>query len=365
MEKIKNIEFLRVVGCLAIVLLHLFLKSMLGSFQDVGLYRQMYEFTSYGSKAVDLFFIISGLFFAYTINTDQSFSEFVKKKLVRLYPVFLCIIVLYFIFSLFGTMKFALEDNILTLLLLNGTAIVIKSGNAQHVWYVSAMFWVILLYFYLLKCFDKKIVNLLVSLVILFSYSFLIHTQNGGIGGIHNTYYNFINLGLLRALGGIGIGYFIGEWYKSNVDKIKSWNPNIYSVIVLSLLEIIILYFIITNFLFHSFKYNNQFIYIVLYASIIILFLIKKGIFSKMLDYNIWRSMAKYTYSIYLIHFPILSHLRFGLWKHNPEIIYEYPMLNVIAAIFIVIVAGILCYHFVEKPCLEYYRKRKAENITN
>lgn len=32
MEKIKNIEFLRVVGCLAIVLLHLFLKSMLGSF---------------------------------------------------------------------------------------------------------------------------------------------------------------------------------------------------------------------------------------------------------------------------------------------------------------------------------------------
>ena len=68
MEKIKNIEFLRVIGCIAVVFLHLFhseggLNNIFGNI----CYQHLYLITSNGQKAVDLFFILSGCLFALTI----------------------------------------------------------------------------------------------------------------------------------------------------------------------------------------------------------------------------------------------------------------------------------------------------------
>ena len=82
MQKFKNIEFLRVIGCLAIVLLHLFNKARLfGLFPDIDLYRHFMSMTSSGQKAVDLFFIISGFFFVYKLDVTQSLWNFIKKKM--------------------------------------------------------------------------------------------------------------------------------------------------------------------------------------------------------------------------------------------------------------------------------------------
>ena len=116
MGKIKNLEFLRVIGCLAIVLLHLFKSYNLGMFKDISFYSDiMAQFTGNGQKAVELFFILSGFFFAFKLNTSASLSEFIKKKVKRFYPVLIACIILSGIITLFGILKFDLYSNFLVL----------------------------------------------------------------------------------------------------------------------------------------------------------------------------------------------------------------------------------------------------------
>ena len=86
-DKIKNIEFLRVIGCIAIVLYHLCAKRLGVIFDDISLYDNFYNMTINGNKAVDLFFILSGVFFAIKLDVTKSLWEFLKNKLIRLYPV--------------------------------------------------------------------------------------------------------------------------------------------------------------------------------------------------------------------------------------------------------------------------------------
>ena len=103
MEKFKNIECLRIIGCIAIVLLHIF-HSNGGLYELFGniTYGQLYFNTSNGQKAVDLFFILSGLFFTLKIAPPpkmQSLYDFIKKKVLRLWPVLMWVILLYFVAS--------------------------------------------------------------------------------------------------------------------------------------------------------------------------------------------------------------------------------------------------------------------------
>ena len=62
LEKIKNIEFLRVIGCIAVVLYHTFFSGGLHSmFPYIWKYNELWIMTSNGQKAVDLFFILSDI----------------------------------------------------------------------------------------------------------------------------------------------------------------------------------------------------------------------------------------------------------------------------------------------------------------
>ena len=98
MQKIKNIEFLRVIGCLAVVCLHLFNNARLhGLFDDITLYDKLFTMTRNGQKAVDLFFILSGFFFAWKLNIAETCLNFIKHKLIRLYPLLVFAILLSFI----------------------------------------------------------------------------------------------------------------------------------------------------------------------------------------------------------------------------------------------------------------------------
>ena len=106
--KLKNIEFIRIIGCIAIILFHL-------------LYNSDLEITKNGNKAVDLFFIISGFFFIYKINLNISLFQFVKHKLIRLYPVILFAFLIVFILSLFGIFHINFYNEIFLLLGLTGT----------------------------------------------------------------------------------------------------------------------------------------------------------------------------------------------------------------------------------------------------
>ncbi len=364
-EKIKNLEFLRIIGCIAIVLLHLFNQATFYTlFPDIEIYNKFRQMTANGQIAVDLFFILSGFFFIYNYTSGKTAAEFIKKKIIRLYPVLIFIIILYFAASLTGVLKFKYYDNLLTIFCLNGIGLTLKYDNVCVFWYCSAMLWVMLFYKCLIDSYNYKTVNLIIAVISIFAYIFVIHVHNGSIYGHFDTYYAFFNIGIMRAVAGMGVGYFIGGWYKNNLISIKNLKFNLFQKILISFTEFICIYFIINNLIFHKLKFQNKIIFIAVFTITIILFLIKQGIFSKLLDNKLCIVFSKYTYSVYMVHLFIYQVLKGSIWKYYPEFVYVYPIVNIIIPLFLTIILGAVTYHFIEIPFARLLNNYKFSNIT-
>lgn len=361
MEKIKNIEFLRLVGCIAIILLHIFAyNNFANHIPDASFYKHMKIMTHDGQKAVELFFILSGCFFAITFNKTLSIWDFIKKKLIRLYPVLIFVMLLYFVLSLFHIVKFDLYNNIMCLFGLNGTYLTLRYGNIGVFWYVSIMFWVLLLYHYILKNYDKKHVKLFAFLSVFFCYGFLIHAKDGKINNIAQTFDYIYHVGTLRGLGGISCGYLIGDWFKNNIEHINNFIPSINQKLFITLAEFICLYFIINNLMLHGLKYCNDVIFVVTFTVIIVLFLIKKGFISQWLDKEIFSKLSKYVYSLYMTHKLIIEIYNQTLWK-NYDFVHYHPLLNIFATLIPMLILGILTYHLIEKPCAKFLKRNSQQ----
>lgn len=368
MKKFRNIEFLRIIGCLAIIVFHLFSTNRLGIMYHTEWFKYISEITREGRKAVDMFFILSGFFFAWKFDPRIRIIDFIKNKLIRLYPVLLFLIIVSFFVSLTKVIKWNFYDNLFLFFGLNGTSLVTKHAGQVHIatfWYVSAMLWVMLFYYCIMKYFDRKHVNLFLAVVVFISYSILVHETKGSLGGIGVPKNAILNLGILRALGGIGIGCLIAEWYKDNLEQINNVCLSKGMKIAVTVLEFCSVFFIVNNLIFHKLKYENKLLYIIVFAICLVLFLFKKGYISRFLDNSVIGSVceyfSKYTYSIYMVHMFIYHVLANAVWRQRPKICLNHPVLSVMTILLLVIFSGVLVYHLVEKPAAEFLKKSKFD----
>lgn len=371
MQKVKSIEFLRVIACLAIILFHLFSMDRLGSlYGDTKWFHHLNNMTCDGGKAVDLFFILSGFFFAWKFKPEINLQQFIKSKIIRLWPVMIFVILLSLFVSLTtGVIGWNLYDNLLVLVGLNGTGLVLKHTGATHVasfWYVSSMLWVMIFYHYIIRHFDKKYVNLSIACIVFLSYTFLIQSTHGTLNGIDMACSNVFNNGMLRALGGIGVGYLVAEWYVTNVDYIKNKIFSLKNSLIITLLELCCVYFIVNNLLLHYFKYPNKLIYILAFTFCLILFLFNKGYISRLLNDtklgDIFVFYGKYTYSIYIVHLFIYHILKNAVWNYSPQFCLNHPCLTILYTLTLVITSGVFLYHFVEQPCIAYFKQKVSKS---
>ena len=359
MQKLKNIEFLRVVGCLTIVLLHFFGRSAFGGFAKYNPFFKDLPFgCSYAAKAVDLFFILSGFFLVLTTDFSGNLWEFIKKKLIRFYPVTIFTLLGFFVMTRFCRLKFLYCENFLTLCNITGTPLSLSYGNLSGYWYISNMFWIFLFIFFCRKNFSKKSIDLCIALLSFFSYAFIIQKQNGIINGNLNAY-GIVNVGLMRGLGGIGIGYLIGEWYKSSAEKLHSLNLPVYVKLLLTIVEGYSIFFIISRMMFSKPEFRNEIVFIAVFVIIILCFLLKQGYISRLLDCDIWVKLSMYTFSIYLTHFLVLAALFFFLWvpKNCRAFALAHPLSAVIISIAAALAFGVLTYHCVERPAAKYLKR--------
>lgn len=221
--------------------------------------------------------------------------------------------------------------------------------------------WVLVLYYYLLKNFAKKNVNLFIACSIFFSYTILIQFKNGLVGGTYQTFHSVVNFGLLRALGGIGIGYFIGEWLKENYSNIVNYKiSNIYQKLIMTVAEFCCLFFMINNlFLRHS-KFN-QIIFILDFAALIVLFLLKRGYISQFFENSklsdIFERAAKYTYSFYMTHYFVIVFLENTIIKNYYDFFNSHLYITIAMNLTAIFIAGYFTYNVVEKPCANYLKK--------
>ena len=363
-KKFLNLEVLRIIGCISIVFIHLFSHQLLDAVDKVEIYAKLARLNSSGRMAVEMFFIISGLLFSIKLDLNQSILDFVKKKLIRLYPVLVFVVFASAIICALGLIEFSIFDDLLALFLLNGTGLVLRIVNTTGPFrYVSAMLWTMLLFMYLLKNFEKKYVDLMIVLLIFFSYTFIIHALNGRMYGPVFTYYNFINIGMLRAFGGIGLGYLIGEWYKIYSEKIEHAMVSTKTKILITLSEFACLFFIVYNLLLHDIKFDNRIIFVIVFAITIMLFISKKGFISKFLDNKVFSKISKYTYSIYMTHLLTIMALSGSLWKNCQTFVYEHPVSNIATTLLLVTTFGIFTYHVIEVPSAKFLRKKFLKKV--
>ena len=102
----------------------------------------------------------------------------------------------------------------------------------------------------------------------------------------------------------------------------------------------------------------NKLIFVIVFAVTMILLLCKKGIISRFLDKNIFVSLGKYTYSIYMLHLLILGLNKNLIWAKHLCWVHIHPVINLVILLTSMLLAGVLTYHFVEKPAAEYMNKK-------
>lgn len=355
MQKIKNIEFLRCILMFGIVLLHIFSthKWSFGKlYPDISMYHLLKDCFCHGNIGVEGFFIISGFFLVLTFKNTTNIIDFIKKKYIRLSPVILFSTILCLIGLCLHTMHFKLIPNVLTIFLLNNFGWCWCAGSNPVLWYTSALFFGLLVYFCILKYFPVKYKSLLFSLLIIISYSLALYFQGGRFFKPCTNYYIF-NAGVLRALGGIGVGCLIGDFYKSYIKQIQNVSLAFWQKLIITILEILILLFVVFWIMIPH-QQINPMIFVVLFSFLLILFVSQKGFLAKFTNNDFWVFLGKYQYSLYCLHFVITKILGIGLWTVYPEFVHKYPSLPIFITLFMSIIMSIFTYHFIEEPCAKY-----------
>lgn len=347
----RNIDSLKFIFALVIAYMH---------FTYYAFVKNLYPIQRYNNSSVylivEFFFIIAGFFLFQTFkNKEQTWCDFTKRKIIRLWPVLafsiIISIILYYL-KLYPANS-GLDVQFLNMLFLESIGVAPKYYGYN--WYISAYFWVTIFYFYILKVFKNEHANLIIALCIYFSLVGNLNHSNFRLNEIFTTYGFFFNAALLRALTGIGLGYFTGIFYDKIKNYINSRNfDNTKTFIISSMAEFACCLFLIKYMLLkHNTK--NALIFIIVFLILFLLFLFKKGIISKLLDGGLLASFGKYAYSIYVMQ-SISFHLtRSLMWKVPFLIIHSNIALFI--ALIVATILGILAYHFVEKPVSNYLKK--------
>lgn len=199
----NSISFWRIIFTLLIVMLHC-------------------GYTQGGYIGVEFFFLVSGFLLAksYYGNKQTSIKEYVKKRILRLYPMYLIAIVIFL--ALLSTLDFYSQEfsarlyfidlldklavnwkSVLMLQLFGSEAITINAPA----WYVVALFWVSLVYYILMKILPKKAFNVFVAItsvaVLVCCFIFIGHLD------LWEEKTLFVSQGFFRAYAEIGIGVLL------------------------------------------------------------------------------------------------------------------------------------------------------------
>lgn len=368
MQKLKNIEFLRVMCTFFIVFYHIFHINFLGKFiTDIPL-SLLTNLSYHAQKAVDFFFIMAGFFLVFTFKPTLSLFDFFKKRVIRFWPVMLFVLICYGIGSIWSLSSFYPGRNILTLLFINNIGLPFKHGDSGNLWFVSVLIWCSVFYFLMIKHVKLKLNIITFLFISIISYSLLLFHQHGDIRGYHQNYYVIVNIGMLRGLAGMGLGCLLASFWKNYKALFTERFNSKLSYISLGCIELTFLILLIYNSLFHHLK-MCKFVLIILFVILFVLFLINKGFVSQFFDRDIWVKLSKYTYSIYVIHIFVLYILKNSIYKYHIAFLHNHSLSIVMFTIFVILVFGIFTYHFVEEPCAKYltnkFLPRKVENKEN
>lgn len=301
---------------------------------------------------VDFFFVLSGFVISYnysTLSNTNDFWLYIKKRLIRLYPLLFFTTIVFLLFKVFSdnffpelvispkSIKFYLFDTCNTLLMLNSTPFfgeMSKYLGINHPsWSVSAEFISYVLFgLSSLFLFNKKnlfsFVTICLCIVI-----YVIKEQF--------TFANYTWF-FLRGIIGFNIGCIV-YWFFTKKFSLKN---NL--ELVLPLLIVYVSYF------FHSYEFSFKgvlnLIFRPLFFGFVILVLLKTNhYFSKFLESKPLKFLGKISYSIYLNHILLLlivPRISFKLFGLPQSCLSEFLVLSL--TMLFVILYSTFTYIYIE-----------------
>lgn len=359
----RGIDGLRGIGAVGIALCahyYFFVPELNYPFYN----RLTYWFWNYASYFVDLFFVISGFIMVHVYrdkikDRKVSFADFTKKRLIRFYPLMVfslcCVLVLQVIHKTM-TGEFLVEnlifDNsiltfILNLLCLQGTSLVGSSFNAPS-WYLSIVF-IMYVIFYVITYVTGKYHKENLAYGAMFLLGLVI-----AVKGYSTVFLN------CRGLVGFFAGCLLYEACRriNEMEDIKKKNFIIWTA-----------FFVLIGVCALGVKYSHAVfasnvlvvvVYEILIWPLCVFLAINMPFVRWTLKQKPLTFLGKISFSMYLIHFPVMVAL------DDANIIFSMGLNYASKRVFVlyaclVLVISILCYYFVECKLADYFKGVKDE----
>lgn len=343
-----NIDFLRIVFLVAILLQHASIDAFSG--QNFAL-----RFVANNSLAVEFFFVLAGYFLYNEIEyKKQPLTKFIVKKWIRLAPVCIFATFIHFIFYRLNIVKQPVfwRNEFLNIFFIREIGInsfysVPLVNNLfscnTHLWYLGPLFWGSIFHYSIFLYFDKEKSRLLLSVISFVAFVFYSH--------------NFFPVfhGLFRGLSCIGIGYFahlLGHQIPKNIN----YNYNY----VWGGVEIFCFIEIFTTLLIKRDIEELNFYFILLFCILLISFDTNRGFLGKVLNIKYFGGfMGKYSYSIYVIQYPIQILINRSNKIGSALVSFRdnHPFQELILSLSFIFLVGISAYYLVEKKVGRYLEK--------
>lgn len=319
--KLKNVEFLRLVFTLGIVAHHTALNGNLRFFNE-------------GWLGVEFFFILSGFFLMITFKPEKTTYELARSKAVHFIPLTLLL-------ALFNGKIVLIPAN---MLFLQGTGL--AAAAPPQGWYLGVLFWVSLFYFYVLKAFKPEISKLTIALITFFAYCAF---KNGWSNAL-------LSSQLIRGLAGIGLGCFLGCFWRSADGKSGyAGKTGVYTVA-----EIVFLLYSVGLMFVKPLYPANRITAVLSFAILIVLFVLKRGKVSQFFEKPFWARISCCSFAIYMVHENLIRDITFTISDKCPVLAQKYAFVFVAATLALSYLLGLLARRYVEIPSTRWL-KRKTE----
>lgn len=311
-QKLKNVEFLRLLFTFCIVAHHM---------------TPVVDFFNEGWLGVEFFFILSGFFLMITFNSERTGGEFVRSKIAHFIPL----TVLAAVFN--G--KFALIPA--NMLFLQGTGL--AAAVPPQGWYLGVLFWVTLLYFCILKYFKPEPGKMLIAVL-----TFWALTDND------------IGHGLQRGFAGIGLGCFLAIFW--NWMRQKTYIPTRAKTVAYTCAEAgLLIYSPVLLFSQALLPENKVNIYIA-YAGLILLFLLKRGKVSQFFEKPFFAKISCCAFAIYMTHIDLTRAAYYHLLERAPNVFDDYKIALIAVNLVWCYLFGLMIWKYVELPATRWLKSK-------
>lgn len=333
MRKYKSIQVLRGLAALLVVVHHssLSINAFVEYFPE-----SINSFFSFGYLGVDLFFVLSGfIILSSHFNDKKSFfslKKYVIKRFSRIWPPYIIIssfmIFLYFIFPFLSKGdrgEVSLLSSIFLLPSLYPPALSVSWTLIHEV------------FFYFLFCaffFSSVYFNFLLFLWIVGIVLLSVFDPSIKNTGVVKYYFSFINIEFVFGM----IACLILKIIKKNHIQL--------------LLSVLFVVIVVLLFLFFQLK-NDFRVIASLFFSSLIMFFVSFENYSPLTRFGFFVMLGDASYSIYLIHNPLISLISRMLNFFN----FFSWSIHIISMVFFSIFFGIIYHKFVEKPVTCFFKK--------